>query len=115
MANIASRADTAAIRRTDWGAIWGGVFCFTAIWAVFGSLGFAIFASSANPSSAAPVLNMSTGIAIWCVVLTAIAMYVAGVETGRLARVATRHDGLVHGLMMFGLSVVSTKVRTSAS
>lgn len=109
MANVEYRADT-ALRRTDWGAIWGGVFCFMSIWAVFGSLGFAIFASAANPSTNTPVLNMSAGIAIWSIVLTIIAMYVAGRATGRLARVQTRHDGLLHGLMMFGLSVVATIV-----
>src|SRR6185437_8177856 len=99
--------------RIDWGAIWGGVFCFMAIWAVFGALGLAIFASAATPGANAPVLGMSVGIAFWSVILTIIAMYVAGRETGRLAGVANRHDGLVHGLMMFGLSVVSLVVLVS--
>jgi hypothetical protein len=84
-----------------------------AIWSVFGALGLAIFASAANPGANAPVLNMSVGIAIWSVILTIIAMYVAGRETGRLAGVTNRHDGLVHGLMMFGLSVVSLLVLVS--
>lgn len=101
------------ISRISWGAIWGGVFCFIAIWSVFGALGLAIFASAANPQAAAPVMGMSVGISIWSVVLTIIAMYVAGIETGRLARVTTRHDGLVHGLMMFGLSVVALAVLIS--
>lgn len=115
MADLSYRAVEAvpARGRTDWGAIWGGVFCFTAIWAVFGALGLAIFASVANPGTAQPVLNMSVGIAIWMIILTIIAMYVAGVETGRLAAVATRHDGLVHGLVMFGLSVVGMAVLAS--
>ena len=33
-------------RRINWGAIWGGVFCFIAICTVFGALGVAIFARS---------------------------------------------------------------------
>jgi hypothetical protein len=93
-------------RRTDWGAIWAGIFCFMAIFSVFGALGVAIFASNANPNVNAPVLGQSIGMAIWAIVLTIIAMYVAGRETGRLADVRTRHDGLVHGLIMFGLAVV---------
>jgi len=44
--------------------------------------------------------------AIWTIVLTIIAMYVAGVETARMSGAVTRHDGVVHGLMMFGLSTV---------
>jgi hypothetical protein len=96
--------------RTDWGAIWAGVFCFVAIWSVFGLLGEAIFASASNPASSNPVTGMSVGMSIWRIILTIIAMYVAGRETGRLAGVASRHDGLVHGMIMFGLSVVSTVV-----
>jgi len=87
---------------TRWGAIWGGVFTFAAIWGVFETLGVAIF-----PNSPA---GMSTGLQIWTVILTIIAMYVAGLETGRLAQIANRHDGLVHGIMMFGLSAVSAVV-----
>jgi len=92
-------------KRTDWGAIWGGVFVFMAIWSVFGALGLAIFASVANPSATQPVMGMSVGFGIWSIVLTTIAMYVAGRETGRLAGVSSRHDGLTHGMIMFGLSI----------
>ena len=101
-----------ARRRTDWGAIWAGVFTFVAIWSVFGLLGMAIFASAANPQAAEPVSGMGVGIGIWAIVLTIIAMYVAGMETGRLAGVTNRHDGMIHGMIMFGLSVVATLVIT---
>jgi hypothetical protein len=111
MADLAYRNEPVVYtRRTDWAAIWAGVFCFVAIWSVFGLLGEAIFASASNPNAANPVTGMSVGMSIWGIILTIIAMYVAGRETGRLAGVATRHDGLVHGMIMFGLSVVSTIV-----
>jgi len=87
-------------RRADWRAVWGGVFVFASIWAVFESLALAIFGIPAAIS------GMGAGLAIWTVVLTIIAMYVAGLETGRMSGALTRHDGLAHGLMMFGLSVV---------
>ena len=105
MADIAYREEFAIPRhRTDWGAIWGGLFVFLSIWAVFGALGLAIFASTASPNATNPVLGMSWGIGAWFIVLTIIAFYVAGRETGHLAAVNNRHDGLVHGLIMFGLS-----------
>ncbi len=103
--------ETLVRRGTDWSAIWGGVFVFAAIWTVFEVLGFAIFAGPhtlANPQS-----GIGAGMAIWTIVLTIIAMYVAGLETGRLAGVVSRHNGLVHGMMMFGLSVVSAIVLTT--
>ena len=111
MADLVRNETGTVIRaRTDWGAIWGGVFTFLGIWAVFGALGLAIFASAANPNAAQPVLGMSAGLGIWMIILTIIAMYVAGRETGRLAAVTNRHDGLVHGLIMFGLSFAATMV-----
>jgi len=97
----------------SWGAIWAGMFTFATIWAVFGTLGMAIFATNANPNANAPVTGQSTGMAFWSVILTAIAMYVAGRVTGRGAALASRHDGVVHGMVMFGLSVISAIVLTS--
>ncbi len=112
MADLAYRNEgiTLTRSRTDWGAVWAGVFIFMAIWSVFGLLGAAIFASAANPNAARPVTGMGWGMSIWAIVLTIIAMYVAGRETGRLAAVTDRHDGLIHGIVMFGLSVVAAVV-----
>lgn len=106
MADLAYRNEFPAIapRRTDWGAIWAGVFVFIGIWSVFGLLGMAIFASAANANAAQPVTGMGVGEAIWGIILTAIAMYVAERETGHLARQESRQDGLIHGLIMFGLA-----------
>jgi hypothetical protein len=114
MADLAYRNEGLPYRlRVSWGAIWAGVFTFVAIWSVFGLLGMAIFASNANPNAGAPVSGQSVGIAIWSIILTIIAMYVAGRETGRLAAVTNRHDGLIHGMIMFGLSIVATIVLTT--
>ena len=103
----ATYAEKLMRRRTDWSAIWGGAFIFAAIWAVFESLALAIFGVPAATSGTA------AGMAVWTIILTIIAMYVAGIETGRLAGVGTRRDGLVHGLMMFGLSTVGAVVLTA--
>jgi hypothetical protein len=115
MADLAYRneAVTVARGRTDWGAIWGGTFTFIAIWSVFGALGLAIFASNASAAAARPIYGQSYGLGAWVIILTIIAMYVAGRETGRLAEVTNRHDGLIHGMMMFGLSVAAVLVIAS--
>ena len=60
-----------------------------------------------------PVAGRGAGIAIWTIILTIIAMYVAGRETGHAAAVTNRHDGLMHGMIMFGLAVVSVLILTS--
>lgn len=97
-------------RTLSWGAIWAGVFSFAAIWTVFGVLGAAIFASSANPNASRPIGGMNVGMGIWAIILTIIAMYVAGRVTGNLASTTTRNEGVQHGLVMFGLSVVAVVV-----
>lgn len=96
--------------RTDWGAIWAGMFSFIAIWSVFGSLGLAIFASTATPAAAHPLTSMGWGMGIWAIVLTIIAMYVGGRVTGHLAGLTRRQDGMLHGQIMFGLSCVAVLV-----
>src|SRR5215469_5274069 len=114
--DIAYRNDTVnygGSGRVSWGAIWAGVFTFCAIWIVFETLAFAIFAFRANPNVPTAATGPSMGIAIWSIILTIIAMYVAGRETGHLAGVTNRHDGLIHGMIMFGLSLVAVLVLTS--
>ncbi len=86
-----------------WLAIWAGAFCFMAIWTVFGSLGVAVFGSAANPAEH-PLIGRGPG--VWLVILTAVSMFFAGQITGRLAGVVTKADGVMHGMTMFGLSLV---------
>ena len=115
MADIAYGNDgiNYSAKSVRWRAIWAGVFIFAAIWSVFGVLGIAVFASNASPNAAAPVTGQSTRMAVWATLLTIIAMYVSSRETGRLAAVNNRHDGLVHGMTMFGMSVVAAIVLTT--
>ncbi|MGH9502834.1 MAG: hypothetical protein ACRD20_08290 [Terriglobales bacterium] len=96
----------------DWSAVWAGLFTFIAIWSVFGFLGFALFSSAANSSIGQSANAMNIGLGIWAIVLTAIAMYIAGLETGRLARLDGRFERGMHGMIMFGLSVAAAVVLT---
>ena len=96
--------------RTDWGAIWAGMFSFIAIWSVFGSLGLAIFAGTTTSAVNHPVTGMAWGLGIWAIVLTIIAMYVGGRVTGHLAGISRRSDGMLHGQVMFGLSCVAALI-----
>jgi hypothetical protein len=101
---------TTVVTRPNWGAVWAGVFTFLGIWTVFGLLGTAIFASAANPHAAPPVGGMSLGISVWSVILTIISLYFAGRVTGHLAGIGNTRDGVVHGMIMFGLSMTSAFV-----
>jgi hypothetical protein len=108
MASVNTQSETIEIQtRPNWGAIWAGAFTFIAIWSVFGSLGLGIFASNASASANQPVLGMNVGMAAWSIILTIIAMFVAGRTTGRLAGISNARDGMFQGMVMFGLSVTA--------
>ncbi|HTZ83200.1 MAG TPA: hypothetical protein VMB66_08420 [Candidatus Acidoferrales bacterium] len=107
MADLVYRSESATYPfRTHWGAIWGGVFSFFAIWSVFGMLGEAIFASSASPNVPHPVTGMSYGEGAWIIILTIIAFYVAGRVTSHLANLVDRTGRIIHGITMFGLTTI---------
>jgi len=112
MAEIIYQEETRAGLRPgiNWSAIWAGLFTFIAIWSVFGFLGFAIFNTGTNAGAA--LAAPSVGLGIWAIVLTAVAMYIAGRETGRVAAVEGAYPNLAHGMVMFGLSVAAAIVLT---
>jgi hypothetical protein len=106
----ASTENVNFLSHPNWGAIWAGMFVFFAIWAVFGTLGVGVFASSANARASQPVLGMSVGIGAWFDILTIIAFFFAGRVTGRLARINRAASGAVYGLVMFGVTVSAAVV-----
>ena len=86
----------------DWSAIWAGLFTFVGIWSVFEMLGLAIFPAISGGAKA--------GVGIWSVILTAIAMLIAGRQTRSSARLSRRYDGVRHGMIMFGMSLTAAVV-----
>lgn len=108
MADYRENSATLGLRKPNWSAIWAGVFAFVAIWSVFGTLGEAIFASAAAPKSGNAVgAGIGWGMSIWSIILTMIAMYVAGRVTAHFAQATTRSDAMLAAQTMFGLSVVA--------
>lgn len=94
----------------SWAGIFAGTFVYLAIESTFGLLGTAIFSTASGSGAAAPATaGMSTGLQIWMVVLSIIAMYFAGKTSSKLLRGnADRNLGMYHGFVTFGLSIVST-------
>lgn len=104
MADLAYRTDkhVPAPVTTDWSAIWAGLFTFAAIWSVFGVLGFAIFPGTGNA--------VNLGLGWWFIILTVVAMYIAGQQTGSAAAVDGRYQGSRHGIILFGFCVIAGAV-----
>jgi hypothetical protein len=101
-------------RRLSWSAIFGGTFVFLAIEATFGILGMAIFASATTPANGNAVTGgISTGMGIWAVVLSIIALYFGGRAAAVLSRTSIPHIGMYHGFVTFGVAVFSSVLITS--
>ncbi len=99
--------------RTSWSGIFAGTFVFLAIELTFGVLGMAVFASSATPTAAHPVTGMSTGIGIWMIVVSIIALFFAGRTAGHLSSAYRQLTGLYQGLVTFGMSCFAAVLITS--
>jgi hypothetical protein len=111
MADLNYRVENASVvAQLNWGAIWAGTFTFVAIWSVFGMLGLNLFATSPNANPSEPIAGMNVGTAVWGPILTMIAMFVAGRVTGQLAAIHNSRDGIIHGMVMFGMSVAGAVV-----
>src|SRR6185437_5183622 len=101
-------------RGLSWSAIFGGTFVFLAIEATFGILGMAIFASATTPANGNTVTGgISTGIGIWAVVLSIIALYFGGRAAAVLSRTSIPHIGMYHGFVTFGMAIFSSILITS--
>jgi hypothetical protein len=77
---------------------------FLAIEVTFGLLGMAIFASAASARGTHP----GTGIGIWTIVLSIIALYFGGKTASRISGIADHNLGVYHGIVTFGMSIFAT-------
>jgi hypothetical protein len=93
---------------TDWGTIWAGVFSFIAIWSVFGLLAMAVFASAGSPSTASANSGVSIGMGIWAIALSIMNVR-CGSRNWPVGSVSSP-NGLIDGMIMFGLWVAATAV-----
>jgi polyhydroxyalkanoate synthesis regulator phasin len=97
------------VRRISWGAILAGVVIALVVQLVLGILGLGIGASTINPlSEANPVAGIGTGAGIWFAVSLLLALFAGGYVAGRMAGIPRRQDGLLHGLLTWGLTILLT-------
>lgn len=92
--------------RLSWGGIFAGFVVATAIQMVLTTLGAAIGMAAFDPGQGDSASSLGIGAAIWFAVTALISMFVGGMTAGRLAGVLTRGDGMLHGVVMWGLSLL---------
>jgi hypothetical protein len=93
--------------RVGWGAIFAGVVVAMVAQAVFAMLGMAIGFAAINPTD--PNFNpgaIGMSSLAWLLVTALISAFVGGWVATSLANVNTRFDGMLHGILSWGLFMV---------
>lgn len=90
--------------RLSWGAILAGAVVATALQMVFSVLGLAIGLGAYDVGDAARPFGI--GAAVWVLLTALVTLFVGGMTTGRLAGVLTRGDGMLHGIVLWGVSAL---------
>ena len=97
-----------AIKRVSWAAVFAGVILALGLQLLFSLLGAGLGMSTVDPiqrdTPSAGTLGLSAG--IWWAVSSLVALYIGGWVAGHLAGIPRKVDGVLHGLMTWGLSTL---------
>ena len=94
----------AAIKRISWGAIIAGAILAAMTQLVLSLLGISIGLGALDPATEAdPLSGLATGAGIWMAASTLISLLAGGFAAARLAGLPKRTDGVLHGLVTWGV------------
>jgi hypothetical protein len=97
-------------RRISWAAIFGGVILVVALQLLLSLLGAGIGLGTvdANAGNMPSAKGLGIGAGLWWVISSCIALGVGGYIAAWLAGVEIRFDGVLHGLVTWGLATLLT-------
>lgn len=108
-----------ALRRVSWGGVFAGLFLVLAIQFLLDVLSIGVGLGLIRPGQGGmpSAGSIGLGAAIWWAVAYWIALVIGGFAAARLAGVASRFDGLLHGLVTwaFALLVALALLMSAAS
>src|SRR5260221_13149644 len=90
-------------RRISWGAIIGGTIIALVTQITLSLLGIGIGASTIDVQSGQTGSGLGSGSAIWLVLTILISLFAGGYVAGRLAGFPAKQEGMLHGVITFGL------------
>jgi hypothetical protein len=97
-------------RRISWAAIFGGVIFVVALQLLLSMLGVGIGLSTVNVNAGttpdASSLGIGTG--LWWVLSSCLALFLGGYIAAWLAGIEISFDGMLHGLMTWGIATILT-------
>ena len=103
-------SDSYIHRRISWAAIFGGVIMIVAIQLLLSLLGAGIGLGTVNTNAGTTPYASSLGIgaAAWWIVTTLLSLAFGGFVAAWLAGIEERWDGMLHGLIAWGIATLLT-------
>jgi hypothetical protein len=95
-------------RRVSWSALFGGVVVALGIQLVLSMLGAAIGFGTVNvhAGSTPDATTLGIGAGVWWIVETCVALFAGSYVAAWLAGADTRFDGILHGLIVWGITML---------
>ncbi len=90
----------------SWGAVLGGAVAALALWAMLYSLGLALGLSAVDANDPGSLRSSGVFTGVWGLVSPLIALFIGGMIAGAAARVTSKTGGVVHGLVMWGVTTL---------
>jgi hypothetical protein len=91
---------------TVWGAVFAGVIMAIVTQMLLALLGSSIGLAALNVGSAENVKEIGIGAVTWWIISGAIALYFGGWVSGRMAGIPRAIDGMLHGLLSWGVATI---------
>src|SRR5690606_1710349 len=93
--------------RMNWGAVFAGFIVAMVVQMILTLLGLAIGLGAIDLTTGG-VGGLGTGAAIWAGLSALISLFVGGLAAGYMAGRLTRADGMLHGVLVWGLTMLLT-------
>ena len=97
--------------RISWGAIIAGVILVIAIQLLLSMVGIGVGLGTVNPTTpngTPAASSFGIGAGVWWLVSSLIALVFGAYAASRLAGISNRFDGVLHGLVVWGISTLLT-------
>lgn len=105
---LTAMPDAMAVKRISWAAVFAGVILAMVVQLLLSMLGTGIGMSTVDPlqgeTPGAQALGIGAG--IWWAVSSLIALFIGGWIASHLAGIPRKVDGVIHGLLTWGLSTL---------
>ena len=101
--------DGRPVRRISWGAVLAGTLIALMILLLINLLGVGLGLESINPATEAdPLSGIGTGLSITVIIANLLALFFGGWAAGRLAGTPRTTEGVLHGILVWGLLTLLT-------